>query len=156
MPVGVVEKDKEDKEVDEGDKDQNNSNSIIQNNNNEGENAGEQSNHEEAIVELEGDNRNEGENEEYVGEPIEVEGGVGFFYYDKEAEEDKDMKWLEAMQNGNDVIEKIIKGNVDIEIPSQVKLVRIFTSSTFTGRLFLTISSTVPFLTSNGCRFMFG
>ena len=139
MPVGIAEKDKEDKEIVEGDKDQIISNNNVQSNDNEVDNAADQSNNEEATVELEGDNKNNGKNEEYVGEPIEVEGGVGFFYYDKENEEDKDTKWLEAMQYGNDVIEKIIKGNVDIEIPSQVKLVRIFTSSTFTGNFSLTI-----------------
>ena len=35
------------------------------------------------------------------------------------------------------ILKKIIDGNINVKIPSQVRLVRIFTSSTFTGMLLL-------------------
>ena len=40
---------------------------------------------------------------------------------------------LEEAENIDVILKKIVDGNINVKIPSQVRLVLIFTSSTFTG-----------------------
>ena len=58
---------------------------------------------------------------------------------EESAEEDQEDIEDDSWWNGTDSIEEKIKrifeGDFNMEIPNQVKLVRIFTSSTFTGML---------------------
>ena len=51
---------------------------------------------------------------------------------DEEEDEVDDSLWVGTADMG-ETTRRIIEGNIDMEIPSQVKIVRIFTSSTFTG-----------------------
>ena len=53
---------------------------------------------------------------------------------DEDEEEDEvDDSWWVGAAGMKETARMIIEGNIDMEIPSQVKIVRIFTSSTFTG-----------------------
>ena len=58
---------------------------------------------------------------------------------DDEVDEEKeaDVSWYERSGAG-EMKGKILDGQIDMEIPSQFKLVRIFTSSTFTGKFMRT------------------
>ncbi len=60
---------------------------------------------------------------------------------DKEEDEAGEDEEVEDVNDNDkpeelDMVGSIINGNIDIEVPSQIRLVRIFTSSTFTGRYF--------------------
>ena len=75
------------------------------------------------------ENENSNEDSDREEEQNEEEGDEG------NGDDDGDGGWWTGAISVKEVAEKIIQGNVDIEVPSQVKLVRIFTSSTFTGML---------------------
>ena len=62
------------------------------------------------------------EDEEEPEEPIEDDSG----------DENDESLWF-GTENMKEKTMRIVEGNLDMEIPSQVKIVRIFTSSTFTG-----------------------
>ena len=50
-----------------------------------------------------------------------------------EEEDEVDDSWWVSTAGMEETTKRIIEGNIDMEIPSQIKIVRIFTSSTFTG-----------------------
>ena len=52
---------------------------------------------------------------------------------DEEEEDEVDDSWWVGTADMEETTRRIIEGSIDMEIPSQVKIVRIFTSSTFTG-----------------------
>ena len=62
------------------------------------------------------------EDEEEPEEPIEDDSG----------DENDESLWF-GTENMKEKTMRIVEGNLDMEIPPQVKIVRIFTSSTFTG-----------------------
>ena len=53
---------------------------------------------------------------------------------EKEEEEENDEE-SEVVEYSSDIASQLLKGVIDINIPSQAHIVRIFTSSTFTGML---------------------
>ena len=76
-----------------------------------------------------------GEDEEAEEEPEEdAEDDEKGGEEDEDEEDDEvDDSWWVSTAGMKETTKRIIEGNFDMEIPSQIKIVRIFTSSTFTG-----------------------
>ena len=55
---------------------------------------------------------------------------------EEDEEEDQRIVTLENLGNYTEILQKALIGDLDGDFPESVKVVRIFTSSTFTGKLF--------------------
>ena len=69
---------------------------------------------------------------------------IGFNHVEKEehipsSEKLEEVEWQLPLvcEDRNDVLSKILNGYLNVDVPSQLKLVRIFTSSTFTGKFLI-------------------
>ena len=78
---------------------------------------------------------NDQENESEEGQPE-----TNAIHYDDatgDNQESNNDEPRRTVRRNSEIVSDIIMGNLEIEVPSQVRLVRIFTSSTFTGTLSL-------------------